>query len=241
MKLTGRLGLIGEMLPAGNCLLDVGTDHALIPAVAVMDGLFPRAVATDIRPGPLERAARTVRKHALEFSIDLRLGPGFAPVQPGECDVVVLAGMGALMITGILEAHPAVAQQASRLLLQPMHAQERLRPWLRANGYEILDEQLAEEGRKRYQVLAVRHVGSHWEPDGNRNGRTEMEWALIDRFGEGIMRRGGPVALRWMEDWRVRQARIAAGLRRAGQELEADEAEALLRAMAQAMNGMTDA
>jgi tRNA (adenine22-N1)-methyltransferase len=111
MILKGRLGLLFQMLPQGRCLLDVGTDHALIPAAAVQAGLFPRAVATDIRPGPLARAERTIHKHALEDRVTLLLGAGFAPVAPGLCDVLVLAGMGALMITGILEAHPEVAHR----------------------------------------------------------------------------------------------------------------------------------
>ncbi len=161
MKLTlaGRLGLIRDMLPAGRCLCDVGTDHALIPAAAVLDGLYERAVASDIRTGPLERAARTIRRHGLEARIALRLGAGLDPIAPAECDVIVIAGMGALMITGILEQGAPVARAAERILLQPMHAQEKLRPWLRANGYRLLEERLVQEGEKRYQVLAVRHAG----------------------------------------------------------------------------------
>ncbi len=234
MILKGRLGLLFQMLPQGRCLLDVGTDHALIPAAAVQAGLFPRAVATDIRPGPLARAERTIHKHALEDRVTLLLGAGFAPVAPGLCDVLVLAGMGALMIAGILEAHPEVARQASCLLLQPMHAQERLRPWLRANRYEILDEQLAEEGDKRYQVLAVRYCPALRVPAA----RSDLEWEVLDRLGEGMLRRGGPVAHRWAADWTTRQARIADGLRRAGREGEALAAEALLAALKAAAAGM---
>ena len=157
MKLEGRLGLIRDMLSPCDCLCDVGTDHALIPAAAVMEGICRRALATDIRPGPLERAARTLRRYRLEDRIELRLGAGLEPVRAGECDGIVIAGMGALMICDILANHRETAERASFLILQPMHAQERLRPWLRENGYVLLSERLAREGEKRYQVLAVRH------------------------------------------------------------------------------------
>ena len=230
MKLGERLGLILEMLPEGHCLLDVGTDHALVPAAALMAGRFERAVATDIRPGPLERAMRTVHRYGLEDRMTLRLGAGLSPVTPGECDVVVLAGMGALMITEILESHPQVARAASLLLLQPMHAQERLRPWLRANGYRVLQERLAEEGDKRYQVLAVRHTEGTARDRGCQALSPSMD-ALYDRVGRGIVEAGGPVALRWVADWQARQARIAEGLRRSGQDEAAHQAEQLLSAI----------
>lgn len=255
MKLSGRLGLILQMLPKGQCLLDVGTDHALVPAAAVLDGRFERAIATDIRPGPLERAMRTVRRYALEDRMTLRLGAGLSPVAPGECDVMVLAGMGALMITEILESHPQVARAANLLVLQPMHAQERLRPWLRANGYEVLQERLAQEGDKRYQVLGVRFAGAVVDPeaqpseefaktgvgsqqfhsqefreaDGQRLSPVMM--ALYDRVGRGILQAGGPIAVRWVADWQERQARIAEGLRRSGQDAAACEADSLLQAL----------
>ena len=255
MKLSGRLGLILQMLPKGQCLLDVGTDHALVPAAAVLEGRFDRAIATDIRPGPLERAMRTVRRYALEDRMTLRLGAGLAPVAPGECDVMVLAGMGALMITEILESHPQVAHAATLLVLQPMHAQERLRPWLRAHGYEVLQERLAQEGDKRYQVLGVRSAGAvavpethSFEESAKRGaggdpflaqelGEADIQilspvrLALHDRVGRGILETGGPMAVRWVADWQARQARIAEGLRRSGQEAAACEADLLLNAL----------
>lgn len=228
MKLANRLDLIRSMLMPGNCLLDVGTDHALIPVAAIQDGLFSRAIATDIRPGPLERAARTVKRYALEGRIDLRLGPGFAPVQAGECDVVVLAGMGALMITGILAAHPSVSMRAKQLLLQPMHAQERLRPWLRDNQYEILDERLAQEGDRRYQVIAVRHAGASRTADCGVPERSSLGRDVLDRVGERTLQPGNPLTIAWVEDWRTRQLRIVEGLRKAGNRETLADAERLL-------------
>ena len=227
LTLTGRLGLIRDMLPEGRCLCDVGTDHALVPAAAVLVGRYARAVASDIRPGPLERAARTLRRHDLESRIALRLGAGLDPIAPGECDGIVIAGMGALMITGILEQGAAVAREAACILLQPMHAQEKLRPWLRANGYELLGERLAQEGEKRYQVLAVRHAaagGMAW--DASSFG--EPADPLYDRVGWGTLRGDRTLVAAWVRDWTERQRRIVEGLRRSGRNPDGLAGEAAI-------------
>ncbi len=240
MKLEGRLGLIRDMLSPCDCLCDVGTDHALIPAAAVMGGICRRALATDIRPGPLERAARTLHRYRLEDRIGLRLGAGLEPVRAGECDGIVIAGMGALMICDILAKHRETAEHASFLLLQPMHAQERLRPWLRENGYVLLSERLAREGEKRYQVLAVRHrnpsgtfpaLSASTDPHLQTDPRLPTDPAdpLYDCVGYEIVRKPDPLAALWVGDWIARQRRITEGLRRAGQPgAEAEDAARLL-------------
>ena len=234
VNLNGRLGLIRDMLPECAKLCDVGTDHAHIPASALLDGLCRNAVATDIRPGPLERASRTLRHFGLDARMELRLGAGLDPVSPGECDVLVIAGMGALMIIDILESGAEVARRASCILLQPMHAQERLRPWLRRSGYAILSERLAVEGEKRYQVLAVRYnlAGTErnttfaemtrppgWRPVPEKalpGMPSNPASPLYDRLGFSIVNGPDPLAVPWVLDWLKRQRRIVAGLQKSG-------------------------
>ncbi len=157
IKLGPRLQLISHMVPSCRLLCDVGTDHGLIPAVLVLDSRCQKAIATDIKEGPLKRADKTVARYGLADKVETRLGEGLLPVAGERPDVIIIAGMGAMNIIDILENGDNPASKAERILLQPMHAQEKLRPWLQQKGYEILDEQLAEEGVKHYQVLAVRH------------------------------------------------------------------------------------
>lgn len=238
MILHGRLSLIREMLPACVKLCDVGTDHARIPASALLDGLCRNAIATDIRPGPLERAERTIRRFGLKERMELRLGAGLDPIVPGECDVLVIAGMGALMIIDILESGSDVARQAQCIILQPMHAQEKLRPWLRMNGYAVLSERLACEGEKRYQVLAVRYHPNQTDrcppfaillrpqgwmpvPDVARPGfPSDPANPIYDRLGFSIVNVPDPLVVPWVLDWTKRQRRIVAGLQKSGREPE---------------------
>jgi len=266
MKLEGRLGLLRDMILPCSCLCDIGTDHALIPAAAVMEGRSRRALATDIRPGPLERAARTLRRHRLEGRIELRLGPGLEPVLPGECDGMVIAGMGALMICGILTDGREKAEQASFLLLQPMHAQEKLRPWLRENGYIILDERLAREAGKRYQVLRVRHCSASavsceakdhlGNPPDMSSGVVSADIPSVEMFsgklpadpadplydcvGYGIIHAPDPLADLWVGDWIARQRRIVEWLKRSEKgKTEVETAEALLGSLENCLDVLT--
>jgi tRNA (adenine22-N1)-methyltransferase len=159
MKLSGRLGAIAELIPKCGILSDIGTDHAYIPIFAVENKLCERALAADLRKGPLEMAEANIRKHGLESRIELRLGNGLEPIRPEECDVIVMAGMGGLLIRDILSSEPDKTNHASLLLLQANNAVDALRKWLYENGYDILEEKLISDAGKLYSLIKSKWTG----------------------------------------------------------------------------------
>ncbi|NLH97691.1 MAG: SAM-dependent methyltransferase [Clostridiaceae bacterium] len=159
MRLDGRLGMIAENIPGCRVLVDVGTDHAYIPVYAVKAGICEKAIAADIRPGPLENARKSIVRHGLERYIETRLGNGLEPIRESECDVVVMAGMGGPLIRRILEESAEKAKKCRLLLLQPNNAAEALRRWLYDNGFSIIGEELAQESRKLYCLIKARWTG----------------------------------------------------------------------------------
>jgi tRNA (adenine22-N1)-methyltransferase len=82
IALSKRMHKIVEFIPNCASLADIGTDHAFIPIHAVQIGRVQRAIAADLRSGPLQKARENVRKHGLTGSIELRLGDGLATLQP---------------------------------------------------------------------------------------------------------------------------------------------------------------
>lgn len=220
--LRGRLAAILDMIPHCDTVCDIGTDHAHIPVQAVQSGMCKKAVASDVRSGPLDRARRTIDKHGLSASIDLRLGNGLEPVKTEECDVIILAGMGGLLITEILTASPEKARHANRILLQPMHAQEMVRPWLWDNGYHIIDERLAKDSGKLYEILAVHYKGAE-NVDASRDGYTIFGGKyplLVGLIGAILVQKRDPLLTEWVADKIAKQKKIAHGMATSGRDEE---------------------
>ena len=68
MQLSDRLEKLMELAGRGVCAADIGTDHAFVPAELVRRGAFSRAVASDVRKGPLKSAEAHIRQ--AELSLD---------------------------------------------------------------------------------------------------------------------------------------------------------------------------
>ena len=154
--LTPRLHMIADLTLSCDTMADIGTDHAYLPVYLCMNGICKRAVASDIRKGPLERAKTTISKYSMEGSVAVRLGSGAETLTPGEADCIIIAGMGGLMIAEILKASPSIFSSATQILIQPMTAADDLRKFLLENGYEITGEYLAKENKKLYNIISVR-------------------------------------------------------------------------------------
>ncbi|NLY44256.1 MAG: SAM-dependent methyltransferase [Clostridiaceae bacterium] len=185
-KLTPRLQLIADMVPAGTRVADIGTDHAYIPIYLVTKGIATYAIASDVRPGPVGKALENVKKYGLTNSIDIRLGNGLETIKPGEVDVIIIAGMGGILITDILTASKRVLNNIKRLILQPMIAQEEVRRWLAENHFIIADEALAAEGHKIYNIIAA-------EP-----GDEKIEKEIYYSVGKKLIEKRDPLLGTWL-------------------------------------------
>ena len=151
--LDNRLKMCAEMVSGKGIACDVGTDHAHLAAELVLSGKCRRVIASDIREGPIEAAAKTVEKYGLSDKIELILSDGLKNVPPEGVSDVIIAGMGGETIVGILEVCPWTADREINLVLQPMTKSEILREWLGANGFEITEERAVEDGGRVYIVI----------------------------------------------------------------------------------------
>lgn len=155
LRLSPRLQLAADQVPANCRFADVGTDHAFLPVWLVDSGRISRAIASDLRRGPLERAAATVEEHALTGAVELRLCDGLSGLAPHEADCIAITGMGGEAIRAILSA-AEWTKRDTLLLLQPQSNQPELRLWLAGAGYRIQREHCLREEGRWYTLLEVR-------------------------------------------------------------------------------------
>jgi tRNA (adenine22-N1)-methyltransferase len=136
-------------------MADVGTDHGQLPVFLVLSGRVPRAVVSDKREAPLQGAkdlAWSCRLSAAQF--DARLSDGLAHLASGEAATVTICGMGGTLMARILSENPPSAG-VLRLVLQPNNAAEVLRSHLSSHGWAIQREEMIEDGRYFYPVIAA--------------------------------------------------------------------------------------
>lgn len=154
MELSKRLRAVAAQVRSGVRVGDIGTDHAYLPVYLVAQGLAAGAVASDVRPGPVSAARRTVESAGLSDRVSVRLGDGLAPIAPDEVEDIVIAGMGGETMAAILEAAPWLQNTRYRLILQPMSHPEAVHAFLLRHGFAFEREFLVNDGRD-YIVLTA--------------------------------------------------------------------------------------
>lgn len=154
-----RLLSLIEKIPAGKGVIDVGTDHGYVPVYLALHGYEGNILASDINSGPLRTGLQNAQEAGVEDKIGFILCNGLEKCPPEAVDTILIAGLGGDTMAGILDREEWVMDRNYLLILQPMTKAEVLRYWLVHNGFEILSEQLCEEGGKVYQILTSRFGG----------------------------------------------------------------------------------
>lgn len=157
-ELDDRLLSAISYLSPGCTVADIGTDHAYLPIALCQRGICNRAVACDVRPGPLASAKTHIAAAGLSDRIDTLLTDGLHGVEVYQPDFVLIFGMGGELIARILSEAAWIRNADIGLVLQPMSRAEVLRGYLTENGFSILGESLSRVERL-YQTIYARYTG----------------------------------------------------------------------------------
>ena len=147
--------MIADRVPVGSKVADIGSDHALLPTYLAQKGIIVFAVAGEVNPGPYEAAKRQVMETGLSKIIQVRSGDGLAVIEPGEVNVITIAGMGGSLMASILESGKSKLAGVQHLILQPNVGEEHVRRWLLDNGWKLTSEAILEEDGKIYEILTA--------------------------------------------------------------------------------------
>lgn len=211
LELPPRLRLIAGWVPEGAYLADVGTDHGYLPTWLRLRGTIRGAVASDLRPGPLERAKATGALYGTD-RIEYRLCNGLSGIRPSEVDTVVIAGMGGETICSILYNAPWTADGAHTLILQPQTHEELVRQYLAEHGFAITREALVQDRGTIYTVMKA-EAG-------------EMPLSMSQLWG-GVKLTHDPLCDRYLIEKIVRTLTALGGARRSDRPADVQRAEEL--------------
>lgn len=155
MKLSKRLELVLSFVNPAETAADIGTDHAYVPIELVRRQIVRRAVAADVRKGPLWRAEESIAAAGLGYAVHTRLSDGLAGFSAGEAEAVVIAGMGGELILHIMEQGRHMWDTVAQWILSPQSELYKVRKWLSDNGFLIEKEGMVSEDGKYYTVMSV--------------------------------------------------------------------------------------
>lgn len=153
VRLSNRLLEIVNFVPKNSIVADVGTDHGYIPIHLIESGISKKVIATDISKNSLDKTIAYVEELDLVNYIETRLGDGLRPIGLNEVDTVIMAGMGGILIRDILEKDKDIRDSIAHFIFQPMVASSELRRYLVENDFQIIDEGLAREDDKFYEII----------------------------------------------------------------------------------------
>lgn len=160
------------MIRDGETVADIGTDHGQLPVFLCEQRRCPKIIMTDVSEGSLAKARMTGYRYLqgqmadagaaggqLAPVLEARLGDGLAPLEKGEADVVVMAGIGGGLMERILRADPEKAASMGRYILQPRRSPGELRRFLTGAGYGILQEKLIRESKFIWEIIVAAPAG----------------------------------------------------------------------------------
>lgn len=157
VKLSRRLQAVAALCQPWQRLADIGSDHAHLPIYLYENGQIQTAVAGEVIRGPYTIAQQNVRAAGLQTHIQVRLADGLTAIRSTDhCQCAVIAGMGGMLITQILDRRPDVWQKLTGLVLQPNQDVKLVRRWLMQHQWQITAEDIVFDDGHFYQMLAAK-------------------------------------------------------------------------------------
>lgn len=157
INISNRLKQVASFVRYDSIVADIGTDHAYLPIWLMQNDICNNIIASDINFGPCQRARENVESYILGDKIEIIQTDGLHRIEQYSPDDIIIAGMGGELIWDIISVSDYVKNTNVRLILQPMTKVATLRELLITNGFYIIDETLAEEDRRIYEIMYVKY------------------------------------------------------------------------------------
>lgn len=208
MRLSERLERVVSFVRPCASAADIGTDHALVPVELVRRGIVKKALAMDVRPGPLSRAKEQISRAGLSDQIEPRLSDGLAALKPQEAETVIIAGMGGELIIRILTVGRHMWDSVAQWVLSPHSEVFKVRGWLLENGFSIEKEDMVCEDGKYYVLMDVKRAEAETEAGEGTGAEAGLKTESPARdaefvrllYGDSLIRERNPVLAQYLKE-----------------------------------------
>ena len=192
-RIPKRMLAIANLVDNSKVLADVGCDHAYISINLLENGKAEKIIASDLREGPLNIAKDNIKLEGFEERIETRLCAGLCGYEAGEVDTILISGMGGMLVKEILSESIDVVRRADTLILEPQSDLRVVRAYLKDIGFEIIDEDMLNEGGKYYQIMKAVKSKERMEVCDDIGAMAENE------FGPILIKKKHPVLLEFLK------------------------------------------
>ena len=149
-----RIKELVKFIDGFKCLADVGCDHGYLIVEALKIYNLDEAIAIDNKKGPLNQAMENIKNYDFSHKVKFSLSSGIKEISQNT-DVVVIAGMGGMLISDILNDD---LKNVKRLVLQPNRDVKEVRLKVSSLGFKIVDEKIVFENDKYYEIIVCDKV-----------------------------------------------------------------------------------
>lgn len=147
-----RLMDIINLIDKGKNVIDIGTDHGLVPLYLAKNGISEDILATDISEKSLEKLKLALDEDTKKI-IRTKVTDGFKNIKKAHNQIAIIAGMGANTIMDIIKDSLDFARNLDYMILASNINTEKLRIFLSENDFEIINDFLSYENDKYYDII----------------------------------------------------------------------------------------
>lgn len=153
IKLSARLKALAEFINDNSNLVDIGCDHGLLDIYLVQNKKNIKVIASDVNENALNNAKANIKKYKLENKIKTVLSNGLDNIDTNDINTIIIAGMGAHTVVGILYNNLKKLKNIDRLIIQSNNDLDFLRYKVAKIGYYIASEKLIKDAGIIYTIV----------------------------------------------------------------------------------------
>ena len=175
-----RIKALASLVDKDSRLVDIGTDHALLPIYLYENEITKKVTGSDISSNALEFAKNNLKKHNLSDKIKLIVSDGFTNLND-EYDTAVISGVGTDTIKKILDRE----NLPKKLIISSHKNVDKLRLFMNKKGYKIIKEITLKDNDIYYDMIKYEkgiETLSNYDILVGKSNDTEYKLYILDKY-----------------------------------------------------------